>query len=140
MSIFSLLVKLFIYFVFLLPSLQKGGGGLSHGYQPALSYQFALRLCASSTEAREGAQLGKRTQRQAGTVSAPTLGGLDEDPAVQLLHTYRRPGSIHACSLLGSSISVSLYGPRLVGFLVSLSPLAPSILPPTPPQDSPSST
>jgi hypothetical protein len=41
---------------------------------------------------------------------------------------------VHVCSLVGGSVSMSLYGPRLVdsvGFLVvSLTPLTPSILPP----------
>jgi hypothetical protein len=41
-------------------------------------------------------------------------------------------GPFHACSLISSSVSVSRYGPRLVGsvcfLVVSLTPLAPSIL------------
>ena len=50
----------------------------------------------------------------------------------------------HAGSLVGGSVSVSPYGPRLVdsvGFLVvSLTPLAPTILPAWLLQDSPSSS
>ena len=50
----------------------------------------------------------------------------------------------HACSLVGSLVSVGPYGPRLVdpvGFLVmSLTPLDPSILPLPLLQDSTSST
>ena len=53
-------------------------------------------------------------------------------------------GLAHACCLGGSSISMNPYGVRLVdtvGFhMVSLTPLASSILPPHLPQDSPSST
>ena len=51
----------------------------------------------------------------------------------------------HSFSLVGSSVSVSFSGPTLVvdsvGFLaVPLASLAPFILPPPLPQDSPSST
>ena len=50
---------------------------------------------------------------------------------------------VHVCSLVGGSVSVSPYGPRLVdsvGFLVvSLTILSPTILPPPLPQDSPGS-
>lgn len=53
-------------------------------------------------------------------------------------------GLFYACFLVGGSISLVLYGPRLVdvvGFLVvSLNSLAPSILPLSLPLDSPSSS
>jgi hypothetical protein len=53
-------------------------------------------------------------------------------------------GPAHACFLVGGSVSVSSYGPRLVdsvGLLdVSLTPQSSSILSLTVPQDSPSST
>jgi hypothetical protein len=47
MSIFSLLVKLFIYFVFLLPSLQKGGGGVV----PWISTSIVISSCSKTRSA-----------------------------------------------------------------------------------------
>jgi hypothetical protein len=55
-------------------------------------------------------------------------------------------GPSHVCSHVGSSVSMSNYGPKLVDFIgfrvVTLTPvaLAPSILPTPPPMDFPSST
>lgn len=53
-------------------------------------------------------------------------------------------GLSHSCSLVDSSVFISPHGPRIVGsidfLVVSLTPLAPSILPPPLPQDYPSST
>jgi hypothetical protein len=90
-----------------------------------------IRLDSSSFEAREEAQLAERQATESET--APT-------PAVR--SPTRRPSYITAieglrlsyvCSLVGSSISVSPVGSRLidsVGFLVlSFTPLAPSSLP-----------
>jgi hypothetical protein len=92
----------------------------------------------------EAAQVGERDPKAGNVIRdrpwshfrSPT-----EDPAAQLLHICRGPTSI-PCMLSGRQFS--LYGPRLVdsvGFLIGvLTLLAPLVLSPPLPQDSPSPT
>ena len=74
------------------------------------------------------------------TKAAPTpaLGAPHEEPAAQLLHIFK--GLSHACSLFDTSVFMSYFWPILVdpvGFLVvSLTPLALSIVSPPLPHNS----
>jgi hypothetical protein len=117
--------------------LRKGSWG-SHGYQSSLVYQIAVELGTSSpTEARQGNPAkgkGSKGRQQSQRQPLLLLLVLHEDQAVQLLHMFRGPRST-PCML-----SVSVGPCDSVGFLsVSLTSLAPSILLPPIPQDSPCS-
>jgi len=111
----------------------------SHGYQPPLAYHVAIGLVASS-RVDKAAQLGGKVQRQASeseTAPAPAARDLTRRPSyISVTYVLRA----HACSLVGGSASVSTRWSRLVDsvgfFMVSLTSLAPSILPPCLPHDS----
>lgn len=87
---------------------------------------------------------GQQSQRQ----SLLQLGFPHEDQAEHVLHMCRGLSPAHVSSLVGSSVSVSPYRPRLdsVGFdsvrflMVFLTSLAPSILLPHSLHESPSYT
>jgi hypothetical protein len=121
-----------------------------HGYQTTLAHQVSGLRASSPTQARQGSPArGKGIQRQAtGSKKTPQppfhlLREPHEDQAAHLLKC-KRPSLAHECSLVGGSVSVSPYGPRLVysvGLLmVSMTPLTPAILFPHSSIDSLSST
>jgi hypothetical protein len=118
-----------------------------HGYQPTLAHQVKEGLSVSSTtETRQSSPVRERDPKAGNRISDSTLfqllGDPQEDQNARLLYTCREPrSSPHMLS--GWWFSVIPYGPwrvDSVGLLVvSLSPLAPSILLLTHLQDSLSS-
>jgi len=101
---------------------------------------FAGLGASSPTEASQGSPVKGMGSagRQLETAPLQVLEDLHEDQAIHLLHMCECGGSLglaHVCSLVGGSVSERPQGSRLVdsvGLPVPfLSPLGPSILPPT---------
>ena len=91
------------------------------------------------------AQLGERDSQAGNRIRdspVPVVGRPHEAQTTHLLHICRGIGPAFVCSIVGSSVSGIPQGSRLVdtvGLVESLSPLGFSVLPPTLPQEFPSS-
>ena len=108
----------------------------SHEYQPALAYQVAVRLGTFADEVGQSNPVRKNgSQGRQCSQRLPLLPLYESHIRTQLHNCSICAEDLslfYACFLIGSSVSKNHYGPRLVdsvGFLVvSLTPLAPSIL------------